>query len=370
MGFSVRIAPGVRVRASSRGVRTSLGPRASRVHVSSGRPGVSTGVGPVGYYTSVGRAQRRTSSTGSVNRQMAAVARQQALADKAAEAERLRQAFDAILALHREEFPDARKPEAPQPPEPPVKQLRTIYRGQARRTTSALDRAARRQALASADQRAAADTVNARAELAQQATRLQAQLDAEWSALLACDQETVLHALDEAFADNEAAASAVGVDGTKVSLLVIVPPTSDLPERKPTLTEAGNLSLKKLTKTEAADVYKQLVCGHLLVTLRETFAVAPGIQSARIVAVRAGTRDAYGKTPAEVIAAARCNRFALSGVHWERVDAVQVVNDCCTETIMVQKGATRALQPVPLDKEPELRSLIDAVDLSEVVSED
>ena len=33
MGFSVKIAPGVRVRASSRGVRTSIGPRVARVHV-------------------------------------------------------------------------------------------------------------------------------------------------------------------------------------------------------------------------------------------------------------------------------------------------------------------------------------------------
>jgi hypothetical protein len=37
MGFSIKIAPGVRVRASSRGVRTSIGPRVARVHVGAGR---------------------------------------------------------------------------------------------------------------------------------------------------------------------------------------------------------------------------------------------------------------------------------------------------------------------------------------------
>ena len=78
----------------------------------------------------------------------------------------------------------------------------------------------------------------------------QAQLDAQWNALLACDAEIVLLALNEAFADNEAAASAVGVDGTEVTLLVLVPGDSEIPSGKPTVTPAGNLSLKKLTKTE------------------------------------------------------------------------------------------------------------------------
>jgi hypothetical protein len=62
MGFSVKIAPGVRVRASSRGVRTSIGPRAARVHVGGGRTGFSTGLGPVSLYTS-GSSRRRTAGS-------------------------------------------------------------------------------------------------------------------------------------------------------------------------------------------------------------------------------------------------------------------------------------------------------------------
>jgi hypothetical protein len=103
MGFSIKIAPGVRVRASCRGVRISLGPRVARVHVGAGRTGVSTGIGPVGYYTSVGGPQ--------------------ALADKAAEAPRLQAAFDAIAALHREAFSPAQPPTVPPPPEAPAKLL-------------------------------------------------------------------------------------------------------------------------------------------------------------------------------------------------------------------------------------------------------
>lgn len=59
MGFRVKVLPGVRVRVSRRGVRTSLGPRVARVHVGGGRTAVSTGFGPVGAYGAIGRKKRR-----------------------------------------------------------------------------------------------------------------------------------------------------------------------------------------------------------------------------------------------------------------------------------------------------------------------
>src|SRR6476646_9925513 len=98
MGFSVKLAPGVRVRASSRGVRTSLGPRAARVHVGGGRTGFSTGVGPVTYYTSGGSQRRRSSSgpragTATANRQLAAAAR---AAEKQDHAQALNDALGSI----------------------------------------------------------------------------------------------------------------------------------------------------------------------------------------------------------------------------------------------------------------------------------
>ena len=40
-----RVAPGVSIRASGRGIRTSVGPRAARVHVGAGRTAVSSGFG-------------------------------------------------------------------------------------------------------------------------------------------------------------------------------------------------------------------------------------------------------------------------------------------------------------------------------------
>jgi hypothetical protein len=189
------------------------------------------------------------------------------------------------------------------------------------------DRKARKAALEQA-QRAAAEGIAAtrRAQVAERAAH-QEQLNATWEALNANDPDTVLAALAAAFEDNEAAAAAIGVAGSEVRLVVVVPPMSSIPERRPTTTSAGNLSLKKYTKRETCDLYKLLVCGHAPVTLKEAFAVAPGLRSARVVALRPAPTDAYGKTKPEVLLAALFEKAALAGIRWAEANAVQVVND-------------------------------------------
>jgi hypothetical protein len=96
MGFSFKVAPGVRIRASSRGVRTSVGPRAARVHFGSGRTGISTGAGPVSFYSSLG-GSRGGSRSGGQPPSIASYQRQLAAAEKAEEAQRLAAAFQRSL---------------------------------------------------------------------------------------------------------------------------------------------------------------------------------------------------------------------------------------------------------------------------------
>lgn len=105
-GFSFRVAKGVRIRVSSRGVRTSVGPRAARVHFGSGRTGVSTGAGPVGFYTSLGGGRRGSGRSSSV----ASYQRSMAQAGKATQARQLNDTFQHILNVHRAEFAPAQQP--------------------------------------------------------------------------------------------------------------------------------------------------------------------------------------------------------------------------------------------------------------------
>lgn len=44
--------------------------------------------------------------------------------------------------------------------------------------------------------------------------------------------------------------------------------------------------MKKMTKAEAAGAYITLICGHLLATIKEALAVAPGIEDVKAVVVR------------------------------------------------------------------------------------
>src|SRR4051794_40061444 len=104
MGFGIRIMPGVRISASSRGIRAGIGPRAARVHVGAGRTGFSSGVGPFTYYTSGG------SRSGGEQRapSMAAYERQVRAAERQAELEHWLEVNRQMLALafvHEDHFP-------------------------------------------------------------------------------------------------------------------------------------------------------------------------------------------------------------------------------------------------------------------------
>jgi hypothetical protein len=110
MAFSVKLAPGVRVGASSRGVRTSLGPRAARVHVGAGRTGFSTGAGPVSYATTVARgsSRPRTSGSGSVSDIWREMKADRELL-RSGEVNRLLEEVAAARAERRSKFEEARR---------------------------------------------------------------------------------------------------------------------------------------------------------------------------------------------------------------------------------------------------------------------
>lgn len=366
MSFSVRLAPGLRVRASSRGLRTSIGPRAARLHVGAGRPGFSTGMGPVGYYTSLGgsgsgSAAARRPSTGKSS---------QALADavKAQEGQRLADALDNIVNLHRQEFPAAQPPVAPEPPEPDESEIRQRNRTAAVVGIRWYQRTKRAAARNRADDAATVEIAQVRAENERVRKAQQADLDATWARLTANDPPTVLGVLATAFEDNQAAAAPVGVTGAEASLVVLVPGVDAVPEHRPTLTTAGNLTLKKLTKHEGAAFYATLVCGYAVATTKEAFAVAPGLSHARVVAVRIARTDSYGRPQLEALLGARFARAAWTDVRWQTADAVGVVQDTSQELAMRLTGRNEELVALDLSTEPEIAAALAVLDVDELLT--
>lgn len=122
MRKSFKVAPGVRVTASSRGLSSSFGPRAARVHVSNRGVGVSSGVGPVSTYSRLGGKQRRSArSPGSrtsatpTKASIAAHERQLKAAQREADIDKVAALEKSLVAVHRESFPKAERVVLPPP---------------------------------------------------------------------------------------------------------------------------------------------------------------------------------------------------------------------------------------------------------------
>lgn len=377
MGFSVKLMPGVRVRVSSHGVRAGIGPRIARVHVGTGRTGFSSGLGPLSVYSSVGGNRRRRSSHSSrssgrpsaaaLQRQAAAARRAQAEADKAREAQRLAAIFQEIITLHRHDFPPVERPVAPMPELPDPDAVRQWHEKNALRGVGIFDRARRATARQQAAQAAQAELNDRWRQAQAQQVQAQQELDAQWARLAGNDPDTVLATLAEAFEDNEAPAAPAGIDGTELSLIVLVPGEDAVPERLPATTQAGNLTLRKLPKSERSAFYLLLIAGHVLVTLREAFAVAPGIQAVRVIAIRRGGPGIYGQPALECMLAGRWMRTAFDGVHWADADAGNILAGTAAELLINQKRGQ--VLPVDLSTEPEIQDLLSTMDTAEPSAE-
>lgn len=201
VGFSVRLAPGVRIRASSRGVRTSLGPRVARVHVGAGRAGVSTGVGPVGFYTSLSGGRRSSSTRSRPRSSTSSATRSLAAAAKAQQVQQIAAVLQSITTIHQQEFAASRPPVAPEPPVPDLAAIRDRHRKSALAGIRFFDRAGRRRAREASDRMAASEFELIKANDQKLRAVHQADLDAAWQRLLANDEETVVGTLAEAFED-------------------------------------------------------------------------------------------------------------------------------------------------------------------------
>jgi type II secretory pathway pseudopilin PulG len=318
-------------------------------------------------YSSVGGRSRsggRRPSAGSYQRQLTV---SPAAAAKAEEAQRLARLFQELLSVHREEFPRAERPIVPPPADPDVAEIRRRHRKAALAGLGWFKRAARADARERAARTAEEEIQRLRAEGARQRGELQAELDIRWRALRANDPDTVMSALAAAFEDNEAAAAPLGVDRNEVALVVLAPAESIVPERMPGTTAAGNLSLRTLPKGERAAFYTMAVMGHVVVTVKEAFAVAPGLHSARVIALRPGGTDAYGRPRLESVLAGQWQRSAFDGVQWATADAATVAQDTASELLIKLRGG-KELQPLDLSDQPGIRALLQIVDVAELTA--
>ena len=365
VGFSIRIAPGIRVRASSRGIRTSVGPRIARVHVGAGQAGISTGLGPVGYYTSLGgSASRQRSSSGATA--AATIMLSAAKVEKLERAKVIAAALEAITRLHEQDFEPAERPLAEPPDQVDGEALRKEFVRGALKGINIFRRAARRAAVESATRHAQLASDAERERRAASHRLAQAALDQAWAEIVANDPVAVMQQLVAAFEDNAAPAAPLAIDGSEATVAVLIPGDDSIPDQMPGITAAGNPSIRKMTKKERDGLIALLVAGYVLATVKETFAVAPGLTSVRIVALRSAGMSAYGTRRGEAVAAALVPRAALAGVLWTQVDAHAVLKDVSEELVLNERGSSGALAPIDLSNEPDLARIVAEIDFEDL----
>lgn len=348
MGFYLRLAPGLRLGLTSRGLRASVGPRSARLHFGAGGTGVSTGAGPLTYYQPL--------SSGSTGRGRAA---------KLAQAQQVNAMWERLFAVHQQSFASAGPRTIDPPASPSLREFTREQARQARRQFPWWRLIRRLRAGMQARQLASHQWPSHVAQLQLHYEQAIEDEHRRWTNLIANDAPTVMAQLQEAFADNEMPAAPLGVEGAEAAVTVLAPPQEAIPERIGGITDAGNVSLRKLPKTERQSLMTSITCGYALVTAREAFAVAPALDSVRVVVLRSASEPSQTdppSTPPELVCvlAGRWARENLESADWRNANALDLATHTADELIMNLRG--KALQPIDLTNESDIQALLAAVD--------
>lgn len=348
MGFPFHVAPEIQLHAGSRGIRAAFAPLSPVSDGTAATPDTRL----TAFLTAVlGDVRRRPTL------RLANSGHPAAGATKEETAKHLQAVFDEIISLHRIEFPDITPP-AP-PAIPPVEHAEMLRRHERLALTGiswlarAERRAAREQARLSANAEATAWIANAE----QERSHLQRELDQQWTDLLRNDPATVLRTLSYSFKNNETPAAPTGIRGSEIFLALQAPGPEAIPERIPDTTQAGNLTLRKLNKTDRASYHRLLVSGQVLATLREVFATAPRISLARVAILRPVRTDAHGPR-LDCVLAGGFPRAAFQGMSWNDMDAAAVLSETASELLANPAPRTGELRAIDLRAEPDLAGLV------------
>jgi hypothetical protein len=364
MGFYFKVAPGVKIRAGSRRIRASVGPRAARIDVGAGGPGTLAGVGPVSLYRSAGGGRGGRRGTGQARTSIGAherLLRQAALLQQTHE---LLEGLHTITNLHREEFPVATAPVMPEPLPVDRDAIIAQHEHDALRDLSAFKRSARAAAREQARKAALQEIEAKTAEAVRERDDMQRALDEQWGRLLANDPEVIFETLTAAFEDDEARAAVAAVHEGEVSVVVLAPGPDAIPEWMPQRTEAGDWSFRKQTQADLNSHYVLLICVHVLVAVREAFAVAPALTSVRVVVLRRTAPSARGISATQCLLAAVFGRNTLRRIQWNSADAARIVQDASADLRFLQ-GPHGEIRPLDLSKEPDLWALAHDVDFDQ-----
>jgi hypothetical protein len=357
VGFGMSIMPGVRVRASTRGIGVGLGPRAARLNVGSGGLGVSSGIGP--FYASTGLGRRR-SRTSSAQRSLSAFQRALHQAQRAHEIAEIAKEEQQLVSVHLEEFTPSHPPQASSVEAVNRPALLQEFYARAVSNIPWYKRSERRAAKEIAAQQAEYAIQEEERRRADAQAIEQAGLDAAWQQLLNNDPQTVLTVLEGFFEDNHTPAAPIDCQGDEVRIIMLYDSPDLVPDYKPALTTSGNPTLAKRNKTERNELYAASLSSNVLATAKEAFAVAPSIHKVAVMVLR---KDEVPQRTQPVLSCLYCGRFESSRfaqLDWPRVDPLAEISNA-PGALIKRKGRTAEVAPVDISDIPDLEAVLQSV---------
>ena len=372
---SFKVAPGVRISASSKGVRTSIGNSKGRVSFGGGRTYTSAKVAGVrvsqNTYSS-GRTSTRVSaggfSTGTsspgarrpATRPASAPRPSLAQLERAAQADEAQRIERQLTTLHLETFPEAAPEQVPAPEPVTLDLLVKAHQREAVKGIGFFRFGERRAAKERAKAEAGVEAARIDAHNQEIYRGLLQEAAADFQRLVEHDPDSVITAVDTAFADNASESTCVdaGTDEeTRFATVVVVFGSADLvPEKVAALTPAGQPTLKKRTKTDRNAVYVRALASTVLATVREALATSPSTDEVRVVVLRRDPQVADPTLRIAPIYTATFERTLVEQVRPDRVDLDQLLASV-PDAQLVRKGATAEVVAIPTRDDEDLARL-------------
>jgi hypothetical protein len=350
-GVGFRVATGVRLRAARGGPRLALGPQVARVQVGGGRTATPSGRGHATVWTTLSGGGHETPTTpGRAGRR------------KADEWATIRAHLDALLTAHEQPVRSATRPVVPAPPPVSRRALRRQRYQQSTADLAGVAIVARVRAWRDSWQDLDAQVAAADAAARERHAAEQAAADAWWQRLVANDPEVVAERLEEALTDHALPATVTAVEDRRASLVIAVdPPDKLVGTREPTLTDAGNLTLRRTNQTRTHALYQAAITSAMLAVAAEAFAVAPGLTSVELAVI-----DPRHLNGPSVLVLAHLPRAAVlpEGVDRPVASDLVALAEAGDATLVVDRGGRiGAWRPLSATAVPEVAMLLDSLDV-------
>jgi len=166
-----------------------------------------------------------------------------------------------------------------------------------------------------------------------------------------------METLEAAFEDNEAPAVPIDCHADEAAIVMVYPDIGQIPESKPAVTSSGKPTTQKRTKTERNELYAQSLASNVLATVREAFAVAPGL--AKVAVLTVCKDDSMGGIPmVTALCAVAFDRPLVDRFDWSRLDPLRTL-ELGEPCLWNRGGRTAELAPLDLTGEPEIAQVLE-----------